>query len=834
MSEDLTREEKEALLLALKEKEDRVKYNYIKTLFPDEGPILPGCLKSIARENYPKAIEFIAAGNTHTERAYIAGNRCFTYDTEVMMFDGTRKLIKDVKIGDFVAAYDKKTDTIKTSKVIDTFKGHADNLIEVNISKEDTVKCTDDHPFMAFNTRGNHKLKPIKDILKTKYHSKVIIASKWKPETVTPNFNPDIARLIGYLIGDGCLTREYCQFTNTRQQYIDDVKQICEKNNLILRNKGYGSFRLSKANGKKSENYIINILKDLKLWGTRSGTKFIPKELLVAPIEYVNELLKGLIATDGCMTKGKFQYFTSSQQLAKDLRTLLLRLNIDSTLHRRKYKNPNHNDSFIVQVSNKTGLLKLPTVLCKPLKLNDSKTDRQHISEYPCRNIRFKNTVKAQDIYCITIEHHDHTFIVNNCFLVSNTGKTLTGLYELVTHCIGDYPDWWPGKKFDRPVYCWLVGDRGDSIRDSMQRELVGLQGLGTGLIPKDAIAREPSALQGTAGAYGTYYIKHKSGGVSTIIVKTYNAGQAAFEAAKVDVAMLDEECPLPIYVEVLMRVMTTNGTVYLTFTPDSGLTDTVLHFYEKPKDGSQPRFVVNVGWSDVPHLSEDSKKKMIDALPPHLVAVKTKGIPYLGTGAIYPIPEDDITCEPFEIPFYWPRAYALDPSWGRTAAVWGAYNEREDIWYIYSEYVRGQAELPIHVDAIKARGSWIPGVVDPYALGGGRGKDGEAFFEAYVKHGLNLEIANNAVEAGIQEVYQRLSTGRLKIFRTMQNFFYEYRMYRRDDKGKIVKKNDDELDAVRYLIMSGVDVALPEPTDEKRKRRSNYSDPSISNITGY
>lgn len=425
--------------------------------------------------------------------------------------------------------------------------------------------------------------------------------------------------------------------------------------------------------------------------------------------------------------------------------------------------------------------------------------------------------------------HTERAFIAGN-----RCGKTLTGLYELVTHCTGDYPDWWEGKRFNKPVQCWLVGDRGEIIRDSMQRDLVGHNGFGTGLIPKDAFHGTPSGLQGCPGGYGTYFIKHKSGGISKIIVKTYQSGKNAFESASVDVAMLDEECPMDIYVEVQMRVLTTGGTVYLTFTPDSGLTDTVMHFLEKPKVGEQERFVVMVGWDDVPHLSEEKKRQLLAVIPPHLRDVKTKGVPYLGSGAIYPIPEDEIMCEPFSIPYYWPKAYALDPSWGRTAAVWGAYNEAEDIWYIYSEYVRGQAEIPIHVDAIKSRGAYINGVVDPYASGGGRGKDGEAFLDAYTKHGLNLELANNAVEAGIQTVFERLSTGRLKFFKTMSNLFYEYRMYRRDDKGKIVKKNDDGLDCVRYLMMSGLDVAEPDPVDEKKKKRTTYEDGSRNQTTGY
>ena len=77
---------------------------------------------------------------------------------------------------------------------------------------------------------------------------------------------------------------------------------------------------------------------------------------------------------------------------------------------------------------------------------------------------------------------------------------------------------------------------------------------------------------------------------------------------------------------------------------------------------------------------------------------------------------------------------------------------------------------------------------------------------------GLNLTIANNAVEAGIYEVWSRLSSGRLKVFKTLQNLLAEFRIYRRDEKGKVVKSNDHLMDCARYLCMNGISVAAMRP----------------------
>jgi hypothetical protein len=56
------------------------------------------------------------------------------------------------------------------------------------------------------------------------------------------------------------------------------------------------------------------------------------------------------------------------------------------------------------------------------------------------------------------------------------------------------------------------------------------------------------------------------------------------------------------------------------------------------------------------------------------------------------------------------------------------------------------------------------------------------------------------------------LSIGRTKVFSTLQNFFAEYRLYRRDENGKIVKKKDHLMDCMRYLHNSGDDVKRVKP----------------------
>lgn len=391
----------------------------------------------------------------------------------------------------------------------------------------------------------------------------------------------------------------------------------------------------------------------------------------------------------------------------------------------------------------------------------------------------------------------------------NRSGKSEAGAFEVTLHLTGQYPFWWTGKKFNHPTNCLVAGETGRLVRDSIQEKLVGPPTeIGTGMIPYDCII-ERRQKSGIPDALDTVMVKHISGGMSQLQFQSFDQGREAFQATARDVIWLDEEPPLAVYTEALTRTMTTQGIVMTTFTPLKGMSETVLFLQEKFKEGKIS--MTTADWSNAPHLTEKDKAELLEAYPPHQRDARTKGIPALGSGAIYPVPESDVVVAPFKLPVYWQRFFALDVGWNKTAAVWGAVDSDTDTVYIYQEHYRGQAEPSVHADAIKARGSWIPGVVDPASRGRAQ-KDGDQLLRNYIDLGLNLSIAKNGVESGIFEVYQRLSSGRLKVFSTCQNWLNEYRLYRRDENGKIVKENDHLMDCTRYGIMSGVSIAAFPP----------------------
>lgn len=174
------------------------------------------------------------------------------------------------------------------------------------------------------------------------------------------------------------------------------------------------------------------------------------------------------------------------------------------------------------------------------------------------------------------------------CFMAANRiGKTEgAGGYETTLHLTGLYPAWWKGRRFDRSVDWWAAGKTNETTRDIVQAKLLGgiafadgRKGVsGTGLIPGEMIG-SITWKQGVADLIDTVQIKHASGGWSTLGLKSYQQGRGAFEGTEKHGIWLDEEPPLDIYGECLIRTATTGGLVMITFTPLDGMSQTVTTF---------------------------------------------------------------------------------------------------------------------------------------------------------------------------------------------------------------------------------------------------------------
>ena len=222
----------------------------------------------------------------------------------------------------------------------------------------------------------------------------------------------------------------------------------------------------------------------------------------------------------------------------------------------------------------------------------------------------------------------------------------------------------------------------------------------------------------------------------------------------------------------------------------------------------SESKYLVTAGWNDAPHLDEKTKRELLASTPVYLQKARSEGIPALGSGAIFPVDEATITCDPFKIPEFWPQIIGLDFGWDHpTAAANIAWDRDLDAVYITAVYRKSEETPGVHALSIKPWGAWKPVAWPHDGLQHDKGS-GEELASQYRKQGLNMlkekathKGGGNGVEAGLADMLERMTTGRLKVFRTCTEWFEEFRLYHRKD-GVVVKKLDDAISASRYGIM--------------------------------
>ena len=187
--------------------------------------------------------------------------------------------------------------------------------------------------------------------------------------------------------------------------------------------------------------------------------------------------------------------------------------------------------------------------------------------------------VKHMEFFRAGNQHRERAFIAGN-----RVGKTITGAYETTAHLTGLYPEWWEGRRFEAPTNGWAAGDTNLTVRDIIQHELLGpADALGTGMIPAHLILGT-SKKSGVAHAVDTVSVRHVTGGVSVLGLKSYAEGRANFQGTAKHFIWPDEEPPMDVWIEMLMRTMIVpddprGGIAYLTFTPLSGWSEVVDSF---------------------------------------------------------------------------------------------------------------------------------------------------------------------------------------------------------------------------------------------------------------
>lgn len=228
----------------------------------------------------------------------------------------------------------------------------------------------------------------------------------------------------------------------------------------------------------------------------------------------------------------------------------------------------------------------------------------------------------------------------------------------------------------------------------------------------------------------------------------------------------------------------------------------------------------------DAQHFTAEQREEILSSYPEHERDARTKGIPTLGSGRIFPVAEDKISVEPFAIPDHFRRLGAMDFGYDHPfAAVELAFDADADIIYVTKAYRERLVTPVISSAALRPWGDWLPWM---WPRDGGRETQegaGIALAKQYQEQGLKIwpehaqfEDKSVSVEAGLMAMLDRMQTGRFKVFRHLADWFEEFRLYHRKD-GKVVKLVDDLLSATRYGTMM-IRHATTAPSADRRDDR--------------
>lgn len=396
-------------------------------------------------------------------------------------------------------------------------------------------------------------------------------------------------------------------------------------------------------------------------------------------------------------------------------------------------------------------------------------------------------------------------------------GKTLCGSMEAAYHLTGEYPEWWAGRRFTKPVKMWVACNTGLNTRDGPQKYLCGEPGVesaqGTGSIPMGSVnwKTDISLARGVTDLYDTVQVTHKTkgkvDGKSIVRFKTYEQGREKWQGETLDLIWFDEEPPLDIYTEGLTRITATDGMVYITFTPLKGKSDVVIRFMNET---SPYREEVNMTMDDAKHIPESEREKIVSSWPAYQRKARRNGIPMEGEGRVFEIDFDVISeARPEEYPLHWWYGWGLDFGIAHPfAAVLMGWDKDADCIHVLHA-IRMSDTRPIdHAQAMKPNGGWkIPCA---WPQDGHQRQTGslEHMYALYKKEGLRMMThhathpdGSNSTEAGLAEMVQYMTTGRFKVAKHLAEWIDEFHSYHRKD-GLIVKERDDLMSATRVGFM--------------------------------
>lgn len=436
----------------------------------------------------------------------------------------------------------------------------------------------------------------------------------------------------------------------------------------------------------------------------------------------------------------------------------------------------------------------------------------------------------------------------------NRSGKTEAGAFLAAVWFLGkDYfrgePAWEYVKNLpvpDPPNNIWVVGLDFSVLRDVIWREKLRYGKQHPPFIPEDD---EHEIIEKVTDS--DFQIFSKKG--SIITGKSADSGRAKFQGASVDLVWIDEECEGEVFDECYQRTSDCAGKLLLTLTPltdvSSGVrTPWVFNLYQDWKGGQPDLEFVRLSVLDNPFIPQVEKDKLIHKWTGHVEEkARLYGDFVQRSGMVYHHwnPKCHFV-KPFNIPPSWKRVCSIDPAaTGITAALWGAFSEKGDL-YLYREYYEANHIISEHAKNIlllNAGGIVDVWIIDPKYATQRNAESHKTILQLYRESGIPCRIPNVGPDYGVNvsREYVRATTEptsrhpKLYVFNHLKHFQSEIEGYvwaffgkgelKGLSKEKPIKRNDHLMNAYQYMAtlrMKGLRARQTSREDKIRMTKLN------------
>ncbi len=306
-----------------------------------------------------------------TKRPQLSDLReCVTGDTLIYLPEnGTYKKVEDLlSLKNFKVLSMDESYRLNEDTCLDVWETGEKEVFEVETQSGFKIKTSLNHPF--FTPNGWQQLVDIKEGDYVALGRKVTSSSK-------SSLKDEEIILLAHMIGDGCyVERQPIHYTSkdpeSRKIVIDCAKRLWGIEEKVVQDqKSKGCYHVYLPSPYHLTHGVhhpfVNLLKSLNLEKARSYEKIIPEEIFRCDDKQLALFLKHLWATDGYVSirKGKgssvIHYSTNSLHLASQVKLLLLRFGIQSTIS--KAKKDNYRPSYTIVISNAENHLKFANLI---------------------------------------------------------------------------------------------------------------------------------------------------------------------------------------------------------------------------------------------------------------------------------------------------------------------------------------------------------------------------------------------------------------------------------------------------------------------------------------